>query len=1080
MRKKLLASLFGLALFAGGAAAAPTVQGDIYGYIGFIDNNEPAGLYHFTNDGFSLLWKCPMYIDRFDYSMLSNGWYFDEKVYGFCLETADGGAASSYYFAEIDFETGQLLSYKWIDSDADGTGYFYLASFDTDNELIYGFYNSGGSYYWGSASMSEPSRVTRISSRLSQAQQCISLCYNALDGYFYAITKDSKFVQIEPTTGAQTEISSIPFADNDPNYVTGMVYSPKDGCFIWNSNLVNWDSFLYTISPEGEFDLWQKLKYEEVMFLVTTDEVNVEPDQPNKPEIEGISFSKGSLTGSVDVKLPSTLYDGTAITGDVTYYLSVNETPYTSGTGAPGASVAIPVAVDGNGTYSFRVYVSYAGKDGYSVKKTFYVGNDTPLAPAKVTLTDQAISWTPVTEGVHGGYVDLELLSYRVMINGELLTETSDTSFAHALPTTGPMKPYTATVYAVCNGLTSAPAESNMVPAGAPLDLPIVMFPTEEEADLFTVVDANDDGVSFYITTEQNGYGGMVIDAANGETEDDYVFMPLVELKDAAAIYSFSVQATGRSAMYPDRFQAVLATAPDPECVIDTIIGNTRVQASDILNITYKTYSGEFTIPEPGKYYVGVHCNSNNVNHNGIVLRNFSLTNNNIAASSPAAPDDVVVTPGAEGALTATATFTMPTTNHDGEALPADVKLKATVANGNYSASEEGLPGEKMSITVEASQGENDIAVYITDADGFNSTSVVTTVYCGVAAPADPVNLRMDVAPDMMSAVLSWDPVTTSSIEGAYVDPAGVTYTVYIGVRAEGYNYWEVYQTGIIANSYEIVLDEGAEMNEYYFTVQAVNDAGYSENFDRTYISGFMGEPYDLPFYEDFEELSTGSEWYTSPWLVYTQGGYTAAFDTYNLGSISSVKERTVVVAARGNSNGAQALMSMPRFTTQDVTEATMYLDLLQGEGTGKLTLLAEIYGSDERIEVGTSYVNTGDQRIETVEFPLPATLLAQPWVQIYYLATLEESLDIVAVSAVEILGSRDAVETVAGSDIAITGVTGGVLVTGAAGESVSVSTIDGATVRAFRAAGDDVFVGLAPGFYVVRAGTATAKVLVK
>ena len=1080
MRKKFLAALGGMALWAAGMSAAPNIQGDIYGYIGFIDYDEPAGLYHFTNDGFKLMWECPMYIDKFDYSMLSNGWYYNEKIYGFCLETANGGAATSYYFSEIDFETGALINFKWIDAAEDGTGYFYLASFDPENELIYGFYNRGDSYYWSSAPLNDPSRVSVISSRLSQEQQCISLCYNGVDGYFYAVTKDSKFIRIEPSTGAQTEISSVPFANNDPNYVTGLVYSPKDECFIWNSNLTNYDSFLYTITPEGQFDLWQTLKYEEVMFLTTTDEVNVEPDQPNKPSIEGVTFSNGALTGTLNVGIPTTLYDGTPMSGNVTYNVSINEIPYTSGSATPGQTVNIPVAVDENGTYSFRVYVSYNGKDSYSIKKTFYIGNDTPKAPEKVSLGDSGISWTPVTEGQHGGYLDLQLLTYKVYMNGSLLTETTETSYPYELPTTGPMQPYIASVVAVCNGLTSPATKSNMVPAGAPLELPIVMFPTEQEAQYFTVVDANDDGVSFYITTEDNGYGGMVIDAANGETEDDYVFMPFVKLDDVNSIYSFSVQATGRSALYPDRFEAVLATAPDPSAVIETIIGNTRVQANDILNITYKTYSGEFQIPEPGIYYVGVHCNSNNANHNGIVLRNFSLTNNNISNSSPAAPSDVVIKAGEKGALEAVATFTMPTTTHAGDALPADTKLKATVSNGTYSATADGVPGQEMSITVQASQGDNDVAVTITDENGYNSTSVVQTIYCGVAPPADPVNLKMDVAPDMMSAVLSWDLVTTSSVEGGYVDPSEVYYTVYIGLTTSGYNYWEVYETEIYGTSYVITLDEGAEMKEYYFTVQAVNAAGYSENFDRTYTEGYMGQPYDLPFYEDFDELNSGDDWYTSPWLVYTQHGYAANFDTYNLSSVSTIRERSVVVAARGNRNNVQALMSMPRFTTENMSEAKMYVDLLEGEGTGKLTLYAEIYGTDQKIEIGSHYVNTGEQRIETVEFELPRELLHQPWVHVFYLADLEKSLDVVAISAVEILGGKDGVSTITGSHARISGAAGCITIDGAAGENIVINTLDGKTVKAFKAADDHSVVYLTPGFYIVRAGKFARKVVVK
>lgn len=1084
--KKLILSLGGVA-FAAALTAAPAPRqatpagGNLYGYLGMISDAVPAGMYELGADGYKLLWRDPLFTDRYDYAMFDDAWYSDGKVCGFSLDTYEG----NYIYAEVDFETGNLLSAKYLNGLQN---LFITAKLNTDDGYIYGIVSDFNSTYmaWGRATVADPAKV-EILANLQYGQRCSSLCYNALDGLFYGINVQQEFVSIEPSTGEQTVISTIPNAANtDTEAITGLVYSPKDRVYFWNSNLKNWDSFIYTITPEGEFELWQTLDKEEFLYFLTTDEISHDPNQPETLTVTAADFTNGSLTGTVTLQMPSLYADGREITSPLDWTLTLNGAAYTSGTAQPGASVDVSVTVEENGTYKIGGYVALAGVESFSTSKSYYIGNDTPVATQYVDLGNKSISWEAVTAGTHGGYIDVSAMTYDVYLNGQKLGNTDATSYAYDLPLTGPIKSYTATVYAVCNGMKGAGRNSNIVAAGAAEDLPIVMLPTEEEFATLSIVDANHDGSTWQLIPTTDIWYGLQIGISTKGAVNDYVFLPRAKFEDADAVYSFSFDAMALSPFYVEYVEVVLATSPDAGSVVKTVIPRTEVTRDNVIDWTFSTIAGQFEIETPGEYYVGIHCVSS-ANRNGVVIRDIALTNNNITASSPGQPVNLVMEAAPQGELKVNVSFGMPTTTFAGDALAADAQLTATVTNGQYSATAQGYPGEAVSMTVDAVQGTNNVSVVITDVNGYNSVAVTNAVYCGVGIPADPANLKVEVSADMMSAVLSWDAVTTAAIEGAYVDPAKITYTVYQGVSGAGYNYWAVYKEGITATSCDIRLDDGSRMGEYYFTVAAVNNAGSTENHENYYISAYMGTPYELPFYEDFDELNVEPTLSTSPWLIYDHSGYGALFDSWWLDEVSNAfgNDHTVVCAATtmGIPNpqpNAKALMAMPRFTTLNIAEAKLYLDLLTGEGTGTLTLKAKVYGNDEEITFAVITDNEGPQAIKTIEIPFPESLLGKSWVEVNYEALLPNTGDVVAISVVEITAVDSGVEAAAGSTVSILAENGCIVFDGVEGETLSIHTVDGKTVMNSEARTSRVSYAVAPGLYVARAGNHAVKVIVK
>ncbi len=133
--------------------------------------------------------------------------------------------------------------------------------------------------------------------------------------------------------------------------------------------------------------------------------------------------AKGALEATVSFTLPSKAINGDDLTAISKVDIlrngvvvgSVSEGLKPGGT----ASYTDTGAVNGKNTYSVRVY-NAAGGGRYSGEASAFVGPDKPDAVAADSIktvdktTSVNLSWTPVTAGANGGYVNPDELWYRI------------------------------------------------------------------------------------------------------------------------------------------------------------------------------------------------------------------------------------------------------------------------------------------------------------------------------------------------------------------------------------------------------------------------------------------------------------------------------------------------------------------------------------------------------------------------------------------------------------------------------------------------------------------------------------------
>ena len=157
----------------------------------------------------------------------------------------------------------------------------------------------------------------------------------------------------------------------------------------------------------------------------------------------------------------------------------------------------------------------------------------------------------------------------------------------------------------------------------------------------------------------------------------------------------------------------------------------------------------------------------------GEVLSSLFIPQDNVAANAPAAASDLAVS-FEGGSLTGNVSFTMPATYYDGSAASGAFHYSVSV-DGVEAASGIEVTGDPVSreVTV-ASAGMHKFEVICFNSNG-NGPKVKTQAYVGTDAPLAVNNVNAALDGDKIT--VSWE-AASGSVNGGYVDPAAVTYTV--------------------------------------------------------------------------------------------------------------------------------------------------------------------------------------------------------------------------------------------------------------------------------------------------------------
>lgn len=1043
--------------------------GNIYGWN--IGGWPTAGrLFEFTSDSIELTWA-----DDATNPPMSSAYLYDGKLCGPALDTNGMGIYGGYW-REYDFSTGEVLMNEEWDINVDPI--YEIVTYNPSDGYVYGMIQwlpKGQGVFLSKALPTDVKNPTILATLEPGKTVFTGMCYDGNADRIYALNHLGELVSIV-SDGDMESIWNVDISsqfDWIKSWLTAMTYSSKDG-LIYFAPMSLESTALATLNPStGEANVYAKTPSgEQFRSLVTTDAAYRSELIPEAPEFIEAVFVDGSNKGYNLYKMPSYLVNGDPITSAITLNVSVDETPYSSLTASAGEEVKVEYDL-ASGMHSFHLNVTVGGETSYTVVTGKYIGYDVPQTPANVQLSAEMIKWDAVATGTQNGYVPAADMVYEVKLNGESLGETKENLFALNLPSDTEIDIYVAEVVASyvnpADGsiMKSVAGVSNNMSYGNPYSIPFTVEPTETQAALCQMIDCDGykgnfaEGFNWYY---RDGTFRIETNYLNESGNDDWLILPPFAVEDASKIYTLLFEVANMSADYVDeKIEVYIGSEP-------TVEGMTTVLKEAFSpvqsNPLYEVVNVPLNLAE-GTYYIGFHMISK-PSELGIFLRNISVQYTGLSDNSPAEIEDLAATAGTEGALNATVSFTMPAKNLRGADFGSDVVLTAEIA-GVTTATVTGRPGEKVSAVVETVQGENMITVYTANGES-QSLRQTVNVYTGVEIPATPENVVVKGFQDLSGAALSWDPVTKGQ-NGGYVDPAGVSYLVYVMS-----NYaWDVLETSDTSYTYECPADRS--VHQATVGVCSQNLAGSNYQIVAGYI--YMGTPYTLPIEETFDESVGGMD--LAPWITYLPvEGEAVEFGINYIDRLGDYDVDANIVMYMAGNPGASGMVGVPYFSTEGLDGATVTMTVNSGIDFPGATIYGSTNNLDEMVEIAQIPAVADGEEFNVVKFDIPESLLNQPVVALYISTEIKEENQIFILVDMLIEPSElNAVEAVNNGCNIIAG-KGMVTLNGFAGNDVVISTIDGKVVYNGTVKSDRSDYSLASGLYIVNVAGRKVKALVR
>lgn len=673
--------------------------------------------------------------------------------------------------------------------------------------------------------------------RLGDAKSSMVAMACTADGTLYGIDTNGTLYTINKTDGTCTEVGSTGVDPN--NYFQSAVADDEAGCIYWTASHEDGTTALYQVDPTtAAASLVLDFEYDrQFVGLYLPEQSN--QGLPQRPTNFNVDFPNGSTTGTVSFTMPSYTMAGDQIVDDLTYTLSASG--YTrTGTAAPGETVSLTLTLQ-EGAYDFSVTATNSEGTSNSVSLSQWIGQDTPGQVSDLTFTlDEAtnkatLTWSAPEVGANGGYIDTSSLRYDIIRYPNTVMVSSyqkGTSFSETLPADQLAKYY----YQVCaysNNRQGEWATSNTIMAGNPLEVPYSEDFSGNGFQQYTVVDANNDGVTWYETNVQN----VMYMRSASHSADDWLITPPIKL-DPDHVYEFAAKISGNS-VNDERYAVAFGQGEDPE-TYTPIVEPTDISHRDyVVNL-----KKDVRVDEAGGYRFAIHLLSD--------AGRYTATVDDIAvtvSSNGTAPDSVTnlkATPAARGALGAEVTFNAPTKTIMGETLSSISKIELYHGDELATTFENPAPGESLSYTFSNLEaGENTFSARAWNAEG-QGAKTETSAFIGPDAPDIPLNVTLTDNFDG-TATLTWQSPGEVGQNGGYVDQSALTYTVYSisgGVVSP-------LQQGVTGNSYSVSdVPTSGEQTSVVYALRAINSQGRSDITASNTI--LAGDPYELPFKESF------------------------------------------------------------------------------------------------------------------------------------------------------------------------------------------------------------------------------------
>lgn len=858
----------------------------------------------------------------------------DKKAYGMVNVTADGlevlrehegleagwggtAVGSKYYYntcAEVQGGfVNSVETYLWDTSTWTCIGYnqdpsldvlSYSITCDPVTETVWGCFFSADLQSIEIGTL-DPMTMKRTGTVGKTTTPLYAMGFSS-DGTLYGIDANGTLYTVSLTDGHYTKVAETGIK-TDYN-TTGTIDTFTDvfyyaACPAGPSDNPSRDWALYSIDLRDNYKVEKCWNLRAELGGMYVANAAAKPAAPAAPELGDVSFTDGSLSGSVSFTAPSVAFDNSPISGALKYGIIANDKVIASGTTSCGTSETVSITLPQAGMYALRVYVSNdAGNSPKSESVTRWFGNGKPLQPADLTAEyaygDEQITvkWTPVTAAVNDGYIDTSKVTYTVTrsINGSepvvIADKISDTQVTDAITEADNCLIYNYNVTAYHSEQTSDAASTGYLAVGAIVPPFTPDFTSELSQGYFTTKDYLGKGHKWNYSAYDEALQ-MIWNTGFGQSDMDAALMTAPVKMEAGKAYEISYNVWMESATTCGVGLQWGTDASNLTTVIDPI-------SVSMQNSSYSEPLHQSVIVHPeadGTYIVSIRALAQKAQSVKMFVNGVTISEG-LSNKAPGAVTDVTLTPPYDGSKKLDISMKAPVVTIAGKSLSSlskievkrDGQLVQTFRNPTF--------GETLSFTDYGT--ENADVTYIITA--FNTEGAGQSWYgnshMGVNIPASPIDCKIEQLMETPGKVkITWTPVA-KDINGNEFDPQLLRYAIFAS------DYETMIANNIPASDPQAIFRAIAADSGQTFVWYCV--VPYTEGGVNGYVGGFgttpiipVGTPYDMPYLESF----TGSQLH-----------YPMAQSGSQVRISSAISSQKLTIGSQDNDNGLIAWYASP------------------------------------------------------------------------------------------------------------------------------------------------------------------------
>lgn len=433
------------------------------------------------------------------------------------------------------------------------------------------------------------------------------------EGNMYGVDGNGMLSKINKETGECTDVASTGLK---PFYRQSMDFDRKTGIVYWAYSDTWRYGMLYTLdvstATATHIGYIGGKEEQQVVGLHVPYSLYDDSAPSYVSDLTMTPDANGELSTMLSWVCPLTTIDGETLNS--IDYIEVSrdgELVATLEGAVPGAVMTWSDTVDKAATYTYKVQaVNAVGKGELRVVSAF-VGHDLPdgVQNLKLSRPDEksiSMSWSAVTKGMNGGYIDLPSLRYKVtrisdgIVLAENLTETSFTD--HSITT---LDRYRYAIMAYNVDGNGDVVNSGYIVNGPARELPCLSdfdVNNETEPNLWSVGDANGDGISFFWNFDEfYKWGAYYYQTFTTDGANDWLISPPMKFAGNTP-YKIIVEAAPANAGQPEQFGIYLIQNYDL---------STAIKLGETFDITsYDYYRVDIDSVPSGNYSVCIKCTS--------------------------------------------------------------------------------------------------------------------------------------------------------------------------------------------------------------------------------------------------------------------------------------------------------------------------------------------------------------------------------------------------------------------------------------------------------------------------------------